>query len=521
MNKISRAFGTVVLFLSVTFAIAQPLLPTQIDSLIDKTMSKMPLAGTAVLVVKDGKVVHMRGYGMTSAASKAKVDENTLFSIASNTKAFTAMALAILVDEKKLNWQDNVVDYIPEFKMYNPYVTANFNIQDLLTHRSGLGLGAGDLLFIPDGSNFTIKDVLKSFQYQEPVSGFRTKYDYDNLLYEVAGEVISRVSGMRYADFFESRIMKPLGMTSSVVTFQRVKNNKNVAMPHSSYANELKEFKPYVENETLGAAGGIWASVNDLSKWVLLHLNGGKYGENLRSTLVSQANHNEMWKPHTLVNFNGKPGGPAKTHFVTYGLGWGISDLNGYVVYSHTGGMPGMLSKTTLLPELNLGVVVLTNTEPGGYAFQSISNAIVDSYVGVKIDRISQMAQRLQTNQNAGDSVTTAVWNTVKKAKPINLNLQSFTGTYHDNWFGDVTITLKEGSLWFTSLRSPKLTGKMFFYKGNTFAVKWDYQDMNCDAFATFSLDEEGIANGIKMRGISPNIDFSFDFQDLDFTRVK
>ena len=207
----------VSIFFLGNLAYSQALTSKQIDSLVNKTMEVMPLAGIAVAVVKDGKVIHSKGYGVTSIKTKEKVDENTLFAIASNSKSFTTAALAILVDEGKLSWQDKVVDYIPEFKMYDPYVTANFNIQDLLTHRSGMGLGAGDLMFFPDGSNFTIKDILKSFQYQKPVSAFRTKFDYDNLLYLVAGEVIARVSGMSWAEFVEKKIMKPLGMSRSVV----------------------------------------------------------------------------------------------------------------------------------------------------------------------------------------------------------------------------------------------------------------------------------------------------------------
>lgn len=181
-----------------------------------------------------------------------------------------------------------------------------------------------------------------------------------------------------------------------------------------------------------------------------------------------------------------------------------------------------MLSKTTLVPELNVGVVVLTNTDPGGYSFQTISRSIIDSYMGLKpVDRITQAAKSIQARDNAGDSVTTAVWNTVKNASSKHLNLENFTGTYRDNWFGDCRITLKDGQLWFASLRSPKLNGKMSYYKANTFAIRWEYRDMDCDAFATFTLDEEGKAVGIKMRGISPNIDFSFDFHDLDLKRVE
>ena len=483
----------------------------------------MPLAGIAVAVIKDGKVVHAKGYGVATIKGKEKVDENTLFAIASNSKSFTAAALAILVDEGKLTWQDKVVDHIPEFKMYDSYVTANFTIQDLLTHRSGLGLGAGDLMFFPDGSNFTIKDIVKSFQYQKPVSAFRTKFDYDNLLYMVAGEVVARASGMSWSDFVEKRIMNPLGMNRSAGLYQNLKDKKNTAMPHAVVKGELKQLEPYQNlGDAIGAAGGIYSSVNDLSKWLIMHMNDAKYGETLQTQLITPVNHKEMFRPHTLINFNVKPDARSKSHLNAYGLGWGIEDQLGKILISHTGGLPGMLSRTAMVPELNLGVVVLTNTDPGGYSFQTISAAILDSYLGKpKRDEISRAAQFVKANENAGDSVTTAVWNTVKNTKSDHLKLNNFTGNYRDNWFGEVKIAIKDGQLLFSSARSPKLRGLMFFYKANTFAIKWDYNDMECDAFATFTTDEEGRATGIRMKGISPNIDFSFDFQDLDLQRVK
>ncbi|MEK6782241.1 MAG: serine hydrolase [Bacteroidota bacterium] len=406
--------------------------------------------------------------------------------------------------------------------MYDPYVTANFNILDLLTHRSGLGLGAGDLMFFPDGSDFTIKDIVKSFQYQKPVSAFRTKFDYDNLLYMVAGEVVARASGMSWSDFVEKRIMKPLGMNRSAGLFQNLKDKKNTAMPHAVVKGTLHQLEPYQNRDgILGAAGGIYSSVNDLSKWLLMHLNDAKYGETLQTQLITSANHQEMFKPHTIVGFNVEPDPRSRRHLNAYGLGWGIEDQLGNILISHTGGLPGMLSRTAMVPELNLGVVVLTNTDPGGYSFQTISGAILDSYLGKpKRDEISRAARFIKENENKGDSVTTAVWNAVKMAKTDHLNLETFAGTYRDNWFGEVKIALKEGQLWFTSTRSSKLKGKMYFYKANTFAIKWDYRDMECDAFATFTTDEEGRATGIRMKGISPNIDFSFDFQDLDLQRA-
>ena len=523
MKKATFLFVTIICFLLTQPVLGQAYSSAQIDSIVKKAMSINPTAGVAVAVIKDNKVIHSKGYGVTSSITKEKVNGNTLFAIASNSKAFTTAALGMLVDQGKLNWLDKVVDYIPEFKMYDSYVTENFNIQDLLTHRSGLGLGAGDLMFFPDGSDFTIKDVLNSFQYQKPTSAFRTKYDYDNLLYVVAGEVVARVSGMIWADFVETNIMKPLGMERSVGVYQRLKDKSNVAFPHSVQNGKLNQLTHYIKNdESLGAAGGIYASVNDLSKWLIMHLNDGKYGANFSKTMISKKNHDELWKPHTNIGFNVKPNAPYKSHFNAYGLGWRISDKGGYVTIEHTGGLPGMLSRTILIPELNVGILTLTNTDPGGRSFWTIPNVIMDGYLGVqKTDWISTMEKNLQRNASQSDAATKAIWSTVAKANSKHINHSDYIGTYKDNWFGNIKIFEKNNKLWFASVRSPKLTGEMFFYKANTFAIKWNYQDMPADALAMFTLDEEGKAVRIKMRGISPNIDFSFDFQDLDLKRVK
>jgi len=522
-NKLKLSSLLLISFLVCNFStIAQGIKSSQIDSLVMKSFEISPQqAGIAIAVVKDGEVIHAKGYGFTSIENKNRIDENTLFAIASNSKAFTSTALAILVDEGKLKWTDKVVDYIPEFKMYSPYVTENFNIQDLLTHRSGLGLGAGDLMITPDGNDFTINDVLNSFQYQKPVSAFRTKYDYDNLLYIVAGEVISRISGVSWTDFVENRIMKPLGMNRSAGSYQSLIDKTNIALPHSVENGELKQIETYSHDLTNGA-GGIYASVGDLSKWMRLHLNDGKFGKDLEQKLFSEQIHAQLWKAYTNIGFNTKPALPYKTHFYAYGLGWDLRDMAGYVVVEHEGGLPGMLSRTILIPELNVGIVVLTNSDPGGLSYRSIAQQILDSYLNVeKKDWISYAAKIIEKSKSESDSVTTEVWNTVAKANSKGLNIDNYTGTYRDKWFGDIQITSENGKLWLKSLRSPKLTGEMFYYKANTFAIKWNYKDMPCDAFAMFNLDENGNAISIKMKGISPNIDFSFDFQDLELKRVN
>lgn len=506
-----------ILFFSVIHA---QISSNAIDSLMQQAMNKFKVAGAAVAVVKDGKVLHAKGYGIRSIETKLPVDEHTNFAIASNTKAFTTTALALLVEDGKLQWTDKVKQHIPEFKMYNPYVTENFNIQDLLTHRSGLGLGVGDLMFFPDGGNFKIEDLLNSFQYFKPVSAFRTKYDYDNLLYIVAGELIKRVSGQTWEIFVAERILKPLGMDNSFTDVGKIPKNNNIAMPHSSDTGHLVPFEHFTRSIN-GAAGGIFANVDDLSQWMLVNLNKGKYGPNLEKQLFSEASQQELWKIHTVLPSNPSP--RYNTHFKGYGLGWVLADVRGNMQVSHTGGLPGMLSKTVLIPDLNLGVVVLTNTsEDGAAIFQAVSQTILDSYFGLdSFDWINFMADQFKVMKNKGDAVTVKVWETVEKADAFKINEIDYIGVYEDKWFGKVEVYKDGDQLRMWCHRSPKLNGSMHFYKANTFAIRWNYRDMNCDAFASFQLDEEGKATRIKMKGISPNIDFSFDFHDLDLIRIE
>lgn len=520
MNTIFTKSLTVIFlfYFSLSYSFGQ-LTSAQIDSLIEEGLESFNVAGAALAIVKDGKIIHNKGYGVKSAATGEKVDQHTMFAIASNSKAYTTTALAMLVEEGKINWTDKVVDHIPEFKMYNAYVTANFNIQDLLTHRSGLGLGIGDLMFFPDGSDFTIDDLLSSFQHFKPTSAFRTKFDYDNLLYLVAGELIARKSGMTWEDFIKSRIIDPLSMDNSYPSLADIPEGANLSSPHNTIDGEWKVL-PDFEEMINGSAGGIYANVDDICQWMLVHLNKGKYGENLEKQLFSEESQYEMWKIHTTLDVNRNP--RYNAHFSGYGLGWVLQDINGNMMVSHTGGLPGMLSKTTLIPDLNLGIVVLTNTEPGGGGlFSAVSNTIMDSYLGLDdFQWTAKYSQFLNARLESADSVTAEIWAEVDSADYTNINFEDYIGVYEDNWFGKAEVFMKGDQLWFKCYRSPKLNGPMFYYQANTFAIKWEYQDMNADAFAMFNLDENGKAIGIKMKGISPNIDFSFDFHDLDFKRA-
>jgi CubicO group peptidase (beta-lactamase class C family) len=519
MKKLTTYLATLLFIcLLSTITIAQISFP-KIDSLMAESLIKFKVAGAAIAIVKDGKVIHSKGYGVADINTKKPVNENTNFQIASNSKAFTTAALAILEEEGKLKWTDKVKDHIPEFKMYNDYVTENFNIQDLLTHRSGLGLGVGDLMFFPDGSNFTVKDVVTSFQHFKPVSAFRTQFDYDNLLYIVAGEVIARASGMSYESFVQNRIIEPLQMNNSFVG-SLLKDKSNLSTPHSSESGTIKKIDAY-DIGMGSAAGGIYSNVTDMSKWMIMRLNKGKYGIDLKSSIFSLKNHNEMWRIHTVTETNPNP--RYNSHFSGYGLGWGLSDAKGNLKVSHTGGLPGMLSIVTMYPDLNLGIVILTNTENGGGGlFSSITNTISDSYLGLDdFGWIEKNVTRINQQKSTGDEISNKVWAKVEAEKNTAVKKDDYIGIYEDKWFGKVEVFLKDKQLWIKCHRSPKLNGPMAFYNANTFAIKWEYQAMNADAFAMFSLDETGKAQSIKMKGISPNIDFSFDFHDLDLTRIN
>lgn len=520
MSKNIYLLSFLFFWLPVNHSFAQALTSSQIDSLVQVASNNSTMAGIAIAVVENDQVVHMKGYGTAVQETGLKVDENTLFAIASNTKAFTTAALAILVDEGKLKWTDKVIDYIPEFKMYAPYVTENFNIQDLLTHRSGLGLGAGDLMFFPDGGNFTVDDVVKSFQHLKPQSAFRTKYDYDNLLYIVAGEVVARISGLSWADFVETRIMEPLGMARSKAVYQRLDNLDNVAQPHTASGNDLTQIPTYTKNdESLGAAGGIYASVNDLSKWLIMHLNRGAHNN---KKLIERNSHEELWKPHTNQNFNLIADNIYNTHFEAYGLGWQLQDKAGYITVEHTGSLPGMRSRTIMIPELKVGIVVLTNTSPGAEVSWSVANEIMDSYLGIESQNwVTKRIENYKENEFNADTFTEQVWEDVKTKKDTDVKYSDYEGTYNDPWFGNFVIEEKDNQLWIKADRSPKLTGKMYYYKANTFAIEWQNPDEEYSAFASFNLDENGKAIEIKMKGISPLIDFSYDFHDLDLTRVE
>jgi CubicO group peptidase (beta-lactamase class C family) len=499
--------------------LSQPLSSKKIDRLTERVRQEFNVPGIAVAVVKDGEVIHMKGYGVRSIATGEQTNEKTLFAIASNTKAFTVAALGILIDEGKVTWDTRVIDIIPEFRLYNSYVTEDFRIRDLLTHRSGLGLGAGDLMMWPDSAMFTADDIIRNLRHLKQASPFRTRYDYDNLLYVVAGEVVERVSGVTWEEFVETRIMQPLGMTGSAASFRGLRDRSNIIDAHVPVDGTLR-VAPKQENRLHNSSGGIYSNVSDMSRWVICQLNRGRYDPEPEKHIFSERVHREMWTPQTIKPLPSN--GPYNSHFSAYGLGWSLTDINGYLQVYHTGSHTGIVTRVTMLPEMNLGIVVLTNQQ-ADEAHQALTYSIMDGYLGIRgVDRVEALKESLLRSRAEAARITEEVWSKVeaeraKRGDQYDISL--YTGTYTDQWFGDIIISEVNGQLRFNAVRSPRLRGDMFHYTGNTFIVRWDDRTFDADAFAIFSLNREGRPERIRMEAISPFTDFSYDFHDLNLRR--
>lgn len=492
---------------------------TKLDNLIEKTLKTFDVPGISVGIIKDGKVVYAKGHGVRSLTNKKDMNEKTLVGVASNSKGFTCFALAMLVDEGKLQWDDKVRKYIPEFTMHDPYVTEEFTVRDLVTHRSGLGLGAGDLMFFPEGNDFDVNDVIKNIRHLKPESSFRSKFRYNNNMFIIAGEVIKRISGLSWEDFIEQRIMKPVGMANSKASYNRVTDRSNIIDAHTRAEKKVVQI-PHDWSATANPAGGIMSNVTDMLTWANFLMNDAVTKDGKR--LLSERQMHNLWQLQTPLPV--RKNDDYNQHFFGYGLGWFVSDVKGgYKQVTHTGGLIGTVTQFTMIPELQLGIVVLTN-QMNGNAFRTVTNTIKDSYLGYA-DRnwIDKLGKRNSAWLAKNDSIKDAVFAKTKMMRNSALvpKANQVVGTYTDNWFGDVTISKKGNDLHIHCVRSPRLLGKLLSYNATTYVSKWNDRSYDADVFVRFTFDEKGKAQSATMRYISPITDFSFDFHDLYLKRTK
>jgi CubicO group peptidase (beta-lactamase class C family) len=498
---------------------AQTTLPTDLDAYAERVLKEFSVPGMAVAVVKDGKVVVSKGYGVRKMGESTPVDEHTLFGIASNTKAFTTASLAILADEGNLNWDDPVIKHLPWFQMYDPYVTRELTIRDLLTHRAGLSLGAGDLLFWPS-TTYSRKEIVERIRFIKPTISFRSRYAYDNILYLVAGEVIQSISGRSWDDFIKTRIFAPLGMTRSNTSTKEFLPGDNVATPHTRVDGKLKAVE-YISIDNSAPAGAINSSVHDMAKWMIVQLNGGAMDGERR--LFSERQAFEMWSAQTITPIDPNPPQLAslRPNFSAYGLGWQLNDYRGKKIVSHIGVLWGLVSRVALVPELKLGIVVLTNQEADA-AFQAMTYRLLDSYLGAPphdwIKAYREVADK--TVKDAAEFVNKQSAARNAASKP-SLPLEKYAGTYRDMWYGDVMIGMDNGKLVLRFDRTPLLVGDLEHWQYDSFIARWHERRLNADAYVTFSLKPDGSIEQMKMLPTSPLVDFSYDFQDLLFVPVK
>jgi CubicO group peptidase (beta-lactamase class C family) len=487
--------------------------PMDFDAAASRVMSTFEVPGIGLAVVKDGTVVLARGYGVRRLGEPGAVDAQTLFGIASNTKVFTATAIGLLVEEGKLDWDSPVINYLPGFQMYDPYVTREITVRDLLVHRSGLGLGAGDLLWWP-ASTYDRKEIVRRLRFIRPAASFRGAYAYDNVLYLVAGELIEAASGMTWEEFVSTRILQRVGMTTSNVRHSAAANRGNVAGTHARIDGRVRPIQP-MESDNTNPAGGINSNAEEMAKWMLVLLGQGQLADGSR--LFSARTARELTTLVTPIPVEDPPEelAPLRTNFNGYALGLGVHDYRGRKVVTHTGGLPGYVSKVTLLPEIGLGIAVLTNQE-SGEAFSSLTWQIVDhyldappmdwvgAYVKVRAKAEARTAEVLKKGAAGRDA-----------ASGPSLALEKYAGSYSDSWYGDIKIAKENGGLVLRFDRTPQLIGDLEHWQHDTFIVRWRDRELRADAYLTFALRPDGTIDQARMEAVSPETDFSFDFQDL------
>ena len=496
--------------------------PAGFDARVEAVRTASGTPGMAVAIVENGKVVLAKGYGVRRLGAPQKVDADTIFTIGSTAKAMTAVALATLVDAGKLGWDDKVSDRLPGFQMYDPWVTREMTVRDLLVHRSGLGLGAGDLLYIPRGS-YSRAEIVRRLRYIKPATSFRNAYAYDNVLYVVAGQLIEAVSGQTWEDYLRTRVLRPAGMKQATDDYAMMFANANRARPHARFGGSVRGTgaqRPLDEMDHLpqasAPAGLVAASANDMARWLQIQLAHGALPEGGR--LFSEAQAKEMWTPVTSIPIPDLPEPIAgtKPSFQSYALGWEVRDYRGTKIVWHAGGVYGSTSVVVMIPDKKVGFAIELNSEEAGPR-HGLMYELLDHYLGLprhdwpaRFDTYRQ--QRIATAQSAIIQ---------KQATPAkigpSLPLGRYAGRYTDPWYGAIAIGSDPKGLTIDFTPTTRMKGRLEHYQYDTFITRFDDPALE-PAYLTFALDADGKVARITAKAVSPIADFSFDYGDLAFT---
>ncbi len=514
------SIATLVAMLAATAVHAAP--PEGFEARVEELRNAAGVPGMYVAIVENGKPTLARGFGVRKLGAPAPVGPDTIFPTGSTGKAVTVAALATLVDAGKIGWDDKVVDRLPGFQMYDAWVTREMTIRDLLVHRSGLGLGAGDLLFVPR-TNIPRAEAVRRLRYIKPATSFRSGYAYDNVLYMVAGQLIEAVTGETWEDYVRKHVFAPAQMLQSTSDAESRFAASDRAFPHARMNGGLRgagDQELLDERDELGRsaapAGGLAVSANDMNKWLVLQLARGKLPDGSR--LFSEAAHEQMWKPVVLLP-SGSLGEEFKLTdpmFATYALGWDVQDYRGAKIIWHGGAVFGFKTAVVLMPQQNVGFAICINSEDGELP-RGLMYELLDHYLGLPREdwptRLSAYKQRRV--QEALKALHTAA------AKPAkvgpSLALARYAGVYTDSWYGNIEVAVKGKDLTIDFKSTPRMSGRLEHWQYDSFITRFDDKTIE-PAYVTFALDAEGHVAQVTMKAVSPLADFSYDYQDLVFT---
>ncbi|MFW7268519.1 serine hydrolase [Gluconacetobacter sp. Hr-1-5] len=505
---------------SATHAASLPpgLTEQKIGTTVERARQAFNVPGIAVAVVHDGEIVFRHGYGRRAEdKTSAPVDARTLFAIGSNTKEFTTTALAQLVDQGKLDWNDRVIDHMPEFRVADPSITRDFRVSDLLTHHSGMGLGAGDLMLFSH-STLTRPEILAGLPFMPFTAPFRTQFAYNNLLYVVAGALVERLTGQSWEEIVQKRLIDAAGLPACQST-PPVKGQTNVATGEGETG--ILPDKAALQLPGVAPAGGIWCSADGMARWAQTYLNGGRTPDGRQ--IFSQASRDTLWAPHALLPLP-DTADATKTHFRAYGYGWFMEDFFGQKRVWHTGTIDGMVSYMTFLPESRTGIVILTNHDDHNatYAIATTLSAYVAT--GTSADWVAHW-QDAENAAHAAEAKAATTTGPGSPARPfITLSestQQDYVGTYRDDWRGPITVSRRGKDLRMAFSHADGLTGTLSALPHDLFVVRWDDrgQDSSDDSYVQFERDVSGQVVGMSLRVIGS--DFSFDAQDLHPRKVS
>ena len=516
----------IVLALSLAFslgAFAAP--PPNFEQRVETLRERIGVPGIAISIVENDQVTFAKGFGVRKLGAPERVDADTIFPTGSTGKAFTTADLAILVDQGRIGWDDKVTDRLPGFEMYDAWVTREMTIRDLLVHRSGLGLGAGDLMFVPR-TNLSRAESVRRLRYIKPATSFRSGFAYDNVLYMVTGQLIEAVTGETWEKFTAEHLLKPAGMLQSTSDDDVRWQKPNRAFPHARMDGGLRGVgtqEVLDERDVLGRnaspAGGLAISANDFARWMRIQLAGGKLVDS-DAHLFSEKARDEMWTPQMLQPITPREGElkPLQANFDTYALGWDVRDYRGARIVWHGGAVFGFLAAVVLIPEKNTGFAIEINSEDreiiNGLLFE-----LLDHYLGAPAnDWPAKFIAKKQHDVAEGLKAFNA-----KAAKPAkvgpSLPLARYAGTYADPWYGNIEVSEKRGKLFIDFKSTPRMAGALDHWQYDSFVTRFDDRTIE-PAYVTFGLDADGKVERVTMKAASPLADFSYDYQDLLFTPV-